>query len=529
MLADNGGPTQTQALSPESPAVDAGSCTDASGNPVTIDQRGIPRPQHGVCDIGAYELVFAGPPTATISSPADNLTFSPNQVVATTFSCSEAAGGPGLQSCVDSDGATGGAGGLNTSNVGVFAYIVTAMSKDGQTGTATFHYTVAVPPTASIGSPANNQTYALNQVVSTTFSCSEGTGGSGIRSCVDSNGSTRGAGTLITSSAGPRIYAVTATSNDGETGSATIHYVVTGPPSPPLVSGGSATTLTINGASVLGAVNPEGLATQAFFEYGLDLRERGPGASSVLYDQSTPVQQVGSDSSNHTLAASLTALLPGSLYHVRLVATSAAGMTLGQDQTFTTAAAPPPRAPVLGKSEDIWPVSGTVFMRTRTGQFIPLTGATQVPDGSVIDALHGSLRISASIGKGKTETGIFGGAIFTLAEAHSGLTTLSLVENAFAGAPSYAVCTADGASHTATAASSRTLQLLHASAHGRFRASGRYAAATIRVSKWTIADRCDGTLTHDLTDSVAVTDFVRHKTIILHAGQSYLAKARRRK
>ena len=49
----------------------------------------------------------------------------------------------------------------------------------------------------------------------------------------------------------------------------------------------------------------------------------------------------------------------------------------------------------------------------------------------------------------------------------------------------------------------------------------------MRGTKWTIADRCDGTLIHDLTDSVAVTDFVRHKTIILHAGQSYLAKPKK--
>lgn len=40
---------------------------------------------------------------------------------------------------------------------------------------------------------------------------------------------------------------------------------------------------------------------------------------------------------------------------------------------------------------------------------------------------------------------------------------------------------------------------------------------------WTVADRCDGTLTHDITDSVSVTDFVRRKTIVLHAGHSYLA------
>jgi len=65
--------------------------------------------------------------------------------------------------------------------------------------------------------------------------------------------------------------------------------------------------------------------------------------------------------------------------------------------------------------------------------------------------------------------------------------------------------------------------LLHASAHGKFRTSGRYAAATVRGTIWTVADRCDGTLTRDVTDSVSVVDFVRHKTIILHAGQSYLA------
>jgi hypothetical protein len=76
-------------------------------------------------------------------------------------------------------------------------------------------------------------------------------------------------------------------------------------------------------------------------------------------------------------------------------------------------------------------------------------------------------------------------------------------------------------------AASKTLQLLHASAKGKFRTSGRYSAATVRGTKWTIADRCDGTLTRDIVHSVVVTDFVRHKTIVLHAGQSYLARAQR--
>src|SRR5207248_3131225 len=52
MLADNGGPTQTHALVPGSPAVDA-SPADADCAPT--DQRGVPGPQVPACDIGAFE------------------------------------------------------------------------------------------------------------------------------------------------------------------------------------------------------------------------------------------------------------------------------------------------------------------------------------------------------------------------------------------------------------------------------------------------------------------------------------------
>ena len=63
-LQNNGGPTQTIALLPTSPAVDAipvASCTDTNGNPVKTDQHGVTRPQGAGCDIGAYELVQAVP------------------------------------------------------------------------------------------------------------------------------------------------------------------------------------------------------------------------------------------------------------------------------------------------------------------------------------------------------------------------------------------------------------------------------------------------------------------------------------
>jgi len=57
-LALNGGTTQTHALSPESPAVNASNdCTLMDGfTRVETDQRGVARPQGDRCDLGAFEL-----------------------------------------------------------------------------------------------------------------------------------------------------------------------------------------------------------------------------------------------------------------------------------------------------------------------------------------------------------------------------------------------------------------------------------------------------------------------------------------
>jgi CSLREA domain-containing protein len=90
-LGNNGGPTQTMALLPGSPAIDAGSnalAVDLSGNALAADQRGVARVMNGTVDIGAFEsrgftlsvasgnnqqaivnTAFAAPLSVTVGSP----------------------------------------------------------------------------------------------------------------------------------------------------------------------------------------------------------------------------------------------------------------------------------------------------------------------------------------------------------------------------------------------------------------------------------------------------------------------------
>ena len=60
-------------------------------------------------------------------------------------------------------------------------------------------------------------------------------------------------------------------------------------------------------------------------------------------------------------------------------------------------------------------------------------------------------------------------------------------------------------------------------AKGQFTTKGSYSAATIRGTTWLTQDRCDGTLTKAVDDVVTVADFVKHTTVTLQPGQSYLA------
>jgi hypothetical protein len=375
-----------------------------------------------------------------------------------------------------------------------------------------------------------------------------GDGSSGSAGTVSaSGGSFSVSGNHMYSTAGSYTISVTISDVNGNANSPTVNDSASvsaapvtpgaGSPTPthPGVATGSPTPTSSTAANLSGSANPGGLPTTAHWEYGLDPNVRGPGFTGNVYDQSTPSQPVGSDFSSHTLATSVSNLVPNALYHVRLVATNSAGTTVGPDRTFTTPKAGSPPPPVVGQNANFTPV-GTVFVLLN-GQFVKLTQPQQLPSGTVVDALHGSLNLVAATGKkGQKYTGTFSGAVFKVTQARSGadkaLTTLSIVEGAFKGAPSYVSCKAKGAAdgfppRAHAALSARVLQTLRSSARGRFRTRGRYAAATVRGTRWTTVDRCDGTLISVQLHSVLVNDLVRSITRIVNVGHSYLARAKK--
>jgi hypothetical protein len=182
--------------------------------------------------------------------------------------------------------------------------------------------------------------------------------------------------------------------------------------------------------------------------------------------------------------------------------------------------------PVRGVTANVRPVSGTVLVRLpRTRTFVPLTEARQIPIGSIIDARRGRVRLTTATTGGGTQSGDFSAGLFQMLQSRrkkdKGLTELRLKGSTFAR------CKVRGGKRaTASQLSRRTIRRLRGSARGRFRTRGRNSSATVRGTIWTVADRCDGTLTTVQRGRVAVRDFRRKKTIVVRAGKRYLARAR---
>jgi hypothetical protein len=84
--------------------------------------------------------------------------------------------------------------------------------------------------------------------------------------------------------------------------------------------------ITETNARLEGTVNPNGLPTTAWFEWG----------ETEAYDRQTPPEQAGSGFTVVNISTEVSGLEPGAVYHYRIVAANSAGTLRGPDQTFAT-------------------------------------------------------------------------------------------------------------------------------------------------------------------------------------------------
>ena len=103
---------------------------------------------------------------------------------------------------------------------------------------------------------------------------------------------------------------------------------------PPVAITNPATLIASFSATLNGSVNPHGLTTSVYFQYG----------TTTSYGLTTaPQSHTGNTSLN--ISANISGLTASTTYHFRIVTTNSAGTRYGSDRTFTTL--PPTGFPIV--------------------------------------------------------------------------------------------------------------------------------------------------------------------------------------
>jgi CSLREA domain-containing protein len=168
--------------------------------------------------------------------------------------------------------------------------------------------------------------------------------------------------------------------------------------------------------------------------------------------------------------------------------------------------------PVPGETVNVSLRSGTVKVKIAgSDEFFTLRDNQQIPVKSTVDTTKGQITLVAA---GRKQKAWFYDGVFKFGQSRGGrpLTTLSLTAKLSCPRGNGAI------------AAAKKKRRLWGDGKGRFRTKGSFSSATVRGTKWLTEDRCNGTLTRVKKGTVTVRDFRRKRTVILRAGQRYLAK-----
>jgi hypothetical protein len=183
-------------------------------------------------------------------------------------------------------------------------------------------------------------------------------------------------------------------------------------------------------------------------------------------------------------------------------------LVLGERQ-----AAPRPK---FGQTELIERVNGTVRVRTPGGKPTLLGDPMIVPNGTVVDAVDGVVKVTVehSAGGALDTVDAWGGSFHMSQQAKSGITTLTLTGPVAA------------ARRVASAAKATAKRSLWVNGKGNFKTRGKRASAIVRGTYWLTEETAAGTRVQVKRGLVAVRDFVTRATVLVSAGHSYVAKPR---
>lgn len=121
-------------------------------------------------------------------------------------------------------------------------------------------------------------------------------------------------------------YQVVATTAAGTSKGAIMPCTTGSPGAAPTVQTVPPTSITSTSATLNGSVNPNGLTTTAYFEWGTDITFLGAGR--------TPDQAIGAGSASLAINAPITGLAFATTYYFRVVATNSAGTSRGSAISF---------------------------------------------------------------------------------------------------------------------------------------------------------------------------------------------------
>ncbi|HEX8206158.1 MAG TPA: PA14 domain-containing protein [Solirubrobacteraceae bacterium] len=199
----------------------------------------------------------------------------------------------------------------------------------------------------------------------------------------------------------------------------------------------------------------------------------------------------------------------------------------------------PPATPIAGETFNAAPIGDVLVRRPADGQLIPLEQGASLPIGTHVDTREGAVVVQTAPAEQvdlASQHAQFEGGMFEVGQPKRGgkVVTIDLLHGEFAevcgkrdlrkSSRRRGVLARAAGVGARAAGRQRVLRRLWGKGKGRFRTRGRHAAATVRGTEWSIADRCDETSVRVHEGVVDVENLLTGAVVTLRAGDRYAAR-----